>query len=783
MNQLEACQILIYGIVQGVGFRPFIYRIANQHSIRGWVINTSNGVEIKAVGLRPDLDLFILAIEQQAPPLSRINSLQHAPSTLEEFPDFQILQSRSVEGGFQPISPDVSVCKDCLAELFSPDDFRYRYPFINCTNCGPRFTIIQDIPYDRPLTTMAGFELCPACESEYRDPGDRRFHAQPVACPACGPQIWIEHSGDPGNPVSGDAALHECRRLLAEGKIIAIKGLGGFHLACNALDRQAVQRLRERKDRPAKPLAVMMPNLETVQEHCQISKWEAQSLETPQRPILLLRRDAKSSLPPEIAPAQDQIGVMLPYTPLHYLLFSEGDHFPDNSLQVLVMTSANFSGNPILTDNQQVRDLLGSIADAFLFHDRIIQIHCDDSVARILPGDLSPEPGLYPIRRSRGFTPEPLATPFEKGSVLALGGELKSTFCMTKNNYVFLSQHIGDLKNYETLTSYQESIQHFEGIFRITPDLVIYDLHPDYLSTRFGLERAEREGLSSLAVQHHHAHIAACMADNNFPDNAGPVIGMAFDGTGYGQDGAIWGGEFLVADYQSYTRAGHLDYFPLPGGDVAVREPWRIALALLHKYDLPWDPALEPVQFSNHLADILPGVNALDVLFNQLKTGSNAPLTSSLGRLFDGVAALLGVCPQVSYEGQAAIELEALVVPGEDKPYPVDLNADLLFNPGPMLLEIYQQTLAGIPTPLIAGRFHETLAEMVLQAAVRIRESQDLKIVTLSGGVWQNLELLRRSTLKLRSAGFQVLLHHQVPANDGGISFGQAVIGQKHLLV
>ncbi len=782
MKQPAAYRILINGIVQGVGFRPFIYRIALENSLSGWVKNTSRGIEIEVAGSQGDLEKFISAIKRNAPPLSKIDSLQHLSIDLEEYDSFQIHQSQVVAGGFQPISPDVSICDDCLEELFAPDDFRYRYPFINCTNCGPRFTIIKDIPYDRPQTTMAGFNLCPTCRNEYQDPLDRRFHAQPVACPECGPQIWLDLPAGSNltQGLSGDPALVETQRFLAEGYIIAIKGLGGFHLACDGENPDAIQRLRERKNRPSKPLAVMMPTLEAVRKYCQLSIAEENLLSSPQRPILLLKRNPDSTLPLEIAPGQEYIGVMLPYTPLHYLLFSGKENFPTSPYRVLVMTSANFRGNPILTENQDVISQLNTIADAYLLHNRDIHFHCDDSVARVLPVQIDRSENIYPVRRSRGYAPQPVDSPFTGKSVLGTGAELKNTFCMTKNSYAFISQHIGDLKNFETLTSYQESIGHFENLFRVQPELIVHDLHPDYLSTRYALDRSEDQGIPLYPAQHHHAHITSCLADNNYQGDE-PVIGLAFDGVGYGDDGAIWGGEFLIADYSEYTRAGHLAYFPLPGGDQAIREPWRTALSLLHHYDIPWDSSFPPVQHLNGLSELLPGVHQGEVLSNQLSTGTNAPLTSSLGRLFDGVASILGICHQISYEGQAAIEFEALAREDERGTYPLEISNELIFNPGNMIRSILKDQGDGVQLPIISARFHNTLAEMVLEIALSLRQTKQLDTVALSGGVWQNMTLLKSSVLKLRSAGFQVLLHQQVPPNDGGLSLGQAVIGQKYL--
>jgi len=782
MSRPSAYRILINGIVQGVGFRPFIYNLAIRYELQGWVKNTSGGVEIEVSGSKSDLDDFISSISDEAPPLSNIESLKSEPIPAERYEAFQIHHSEVIEGAFQPISPDVSICDDCLRELFTTDDFRYRYPFINCTNCGPRFTIIKDIPYDRPQTTMAGFDLCPTCEQEYNDPLDRRFHAQPVACPECGPEILLELSAQPKPAREGtaDQALLLTQKLLAEGKIGAIKGLGGFHLACDAENSTAVELLRSRKNRPFKPLAVMMPDLVTIRKHCEVSKEEEDLLISRQRPILLLNKKPGSTLPISIAPGQNTIGVMLPYTPLHYLLFSHQDQFPHAPYSVLIMTSANFSGNPILTQNEQVQNLLGNIADFYLLHDRDIHVHNDDSVARVADPFSEELRQIYPIRRSRGYAPEPISSPISGRSILAGGAELKNTFCLIKDQYAFLSQHIGDLKNFETLSTYQESITHYESLFRIKPDLLVYDLHPDYLSTRYILERADKENLPTLPVQHHHAHIAACLADNNYQLEE-PVIGISFDGIGFGEDGKIWGGEFLIADYHGYSRAGHLAYFPLPGGDLAVQEPWRTAVSLLDLADVPLDPGLFPITYAQSLPESIPGTPALTVLEGQLRTGTNAPLTSSMGRLFDGVASLLGICHIISYEGQAAIELEALADPDEPALYTIDISDECIFHPGQMIIEMLSDLNQGCDIPIISARFHNTISELVLEMALRLKEIHNLNQVALSGGVWQNMSLLRKSYRALQKAGFTIFVHKQVPANDGGLSLGQAVIGQRFI--
>ena len=781
MTKLMAYRIYVNGIVQGVGFRPFIYGLAIRYQLKGWVRNTSGGVEIEVAGTRNELDRFLTSIVEETPPLAQIDSIKHEIITPDGYESFQIHHSKEVAGGYQPISPDVSICDDCLEELFTPTDQRYRYPFINCTNCGPRFSIIQDIPYDRPLTTMADFSLCSTCKSEYEDPLDRRFHAQPVACPECGPRVWLESAQNPGeNLAVENIAIEKTQKLLSNGDIVAIKGLGGFHLACNAEDETVLMKLRDRKNRPFKPLAVMMPDLATIRDHCQISDKEIEILTSPQRPILLLNKKSSSNLPEAVAPGQNTIGVMLPYTPLHYLLFSKNSDYPDVPYSVLVMTSANIRSNPILTDNQHVKDNLAGIADYFLLHDRDIQVHCDDSVARVHQNLNFAEAAIYPIRRSRGYAPQPLQLPLSSSSVLGVGAELKNTFCLTKDSYGFLSQHIGDLKNLETLNSFEKSIVHFEDLFRSDPELLVCDLHPDYLSTRYAIDRSENSNVPVIKTQHHHAHVTSCLADNNYHGKE-PVIGITFDGTGYGEDGAIWGGEFLIADYKKFNRLGYLQYFPLPGGDKATREPWRIALSLLDSYGLSWDPTNPAVKFGESIQDKIPGLSTILALKKQLESKINTPMTSSIGRLFDGVSALIGVCQIITYEGQAAIELESLVDPDERESYCFEISNDYIINPGTMLESILRDIQEGIAPSRISAKFHNGLADIVLEMAIILRKEFNLNLVALSGGVWQNMTLLHRSVNNLIDADFEVLLHQKVPPNDGGISLGQAVIGQNKL--
>jgi hydrogenase maturation protein HypF len=772
----------ITGVVQGVGFRPFVYSLARRLSLTGWVRNTSAGVDIEVDGPEAALEAFARAITEEAPPLARIDDLKVTSREPNGFNEFEIIHSETIEGAFQPISPDVCVCADCLGEMYDPADRRYRYPFINCTNCGPRFTIIEDIPYDRPYTTMAPFEMCADCATEYREPLDRRFHAQPVACPVCGPHVWLEvvkkpdGDGQPRPPVSqpltGDGAVVEARRLLADGLIVAVKGLGGYHLACDGSNRAAVVKLRDRKMRVDKPFAVMMANLDVVKENCHVGDFEEELLESRERPIVVLKRLPGSIVAPEVAPGQNTIGVMLPYTPLHYLLLEKESGYPE----ALVMTSGNLSEEPIATQNGEARVRLSGIADAFLLHNRGIRTRCDDSVVRVFDNDgdqqgTANQATIYPLRRSRGYAPYPIKLSRNALPVLATGAELKNAFCLTKDRYAFLSHHIGDMENLETLKAFEDGVNHLERLFRVKPEAIAYDLHPDYLATRYALERAGRENLLSLGVQHHYAHIASCIAEHNLPEDQ-PVIGISFDGTGYGEDGAIWGGEVLVANFESYQRAFHLRYTPLPGGDKAIKEPWRMALSWLAQTGIEWDADLPPVEFV--MANRGQAV-ALSALRQQIRSGLNAPLTSSMGRLFDAVSALSGVRQTVNYEAQAAIEFEALADPFEEGAYPLELHDDLI-DPTSLIEAIVKDIRAGVGLPTISGRFHNGLARMVAAVSARVRHQFQISDVILSGGVWQNMTLLQKTVLLLESNGFTCFLHHEVPANDGGLALGQAAI-------
>jgi hydrogenase maturation protein HypF len=747
-------KIRVKGIVQGVGFRPFVYGLAKKYSLTGWVRNSSSGVEIVINGLADNLESFISELNNHPPALAHIDNFEVAQIAPEQFDEFTILASLAEEGEFVPISPDMSICPDCQRELFDPSNRRYRYPFINCTNCGPRFSIIKDIPYDRPKTTMAGFVLCPTCRHEYEDPADRRFHAQPTACADCGPQVWFESQGQ--RLSQEEAAIQMARQWLREGKIIAIKGLGGFHLACDAANETAVAQLRSRKKRSDKPFALMSFSLDQIKTYCEVSQSEADLLTSPQHPIVLLETLVNSGVAPSVAPSQNQLGFMLPYTPLHLLLLEPEVGYPT----ALVMTSGNLSEEPVAYEDDEALERLSTIADGFLLNDRPIHMRVDDSVYRIVAA------APYPIRRSRGYAPQAIRLPQPVEQLLAVGAELKNTFCLTRDNYAFLSHHIGDLENYETLLSFETSIEHFKRLFRIEPNVLAADLHPDYLSTRYAQTYCQEHNLPLIQVQHHHAHLAACLTDNGW-DSAEPVIGLSFDGTGMGTDGVIWGSEVLIGGFAGYRRCYHLEEMPLPGGDAATRNPARIALAYLYACGLDWEPDLPSEQ---SLCS-----EERTVLRSQLTFKINTPMTTSMGRLFDAVSALIGVRQKASYEGQAAIEFENLCDPQENSAYHFDLESDRILV-APLLEQIYTDWQNNAPNSLISARFHNGLANVVLEICLRLRTETSLNTVAFSGGVWQNITLLNKTLTLLKQSGFQTLIHRQVPTNDGGICLGQAMI-------
>ncbi len=764
--------ILVRGIVQGVGFRPFVYNLARSLSLSGWVLNSSEGVHIEIEGEREAVERFARDLREKAPPMARIESLETEEIDPEALEGFVIKRSEEQEGAYQLVSPDISICDDCLAELFDPADRRYRYPFINCTNCGPRFTIIEDIPYDRPKTTMRSFEMCDDCRREYEDPANRRFHAQPNACPVCGPSLEFvtsEHArGElelPEDPIEATA------EALGAGKVVAIKGLGGFHLACDAMNEEAVARLRERKRRYGKPLAVMMDSIETVEEHCRVGEEERRLLSGAQRPIVLLEK--LTDLAPSVAPRNKYLGVMLPYTPLHYVILKR-------SRTVLVMTSGNLSEEPIAMENEEGLRRLGEIADYFLLHDREIYSRYDDSVTRIVDGK------LQFVRRARGYAPFPIHLSRPAPQILAVGPEQKSTFCLTKDDYAFVSQHIGDMENAETLEHFTNTLDLYERLFRVTPETVAYDLHPEYLSTKYaiGLD------LPRVGVQHHHAHAVAAMAEHG---EGGPVIAVSFDGTGYGTDGNLWGGEFLIARPEGFERVGHLRYVPMPGGAAAIHKPYRMAFGYL--YHLLGPGVLESRAALFDRIDNSEAVLMRQMLDKQL----NSPLTSSMGRLFDAVSSIAGVRDIADYEGQAAIELESFAEEGSTEAYrfevgwePVDRvesalsreageelgTEKLVADPSRLLGAILREAEPEASISRISTRFHNAVSLLVSDVCERLRERRAIETVVLSGGVFQNVYLLRRCTSILAERGFRVLWHKEVPPNDGCISLGQAACAQ-----
>ncbi len=752
--------IRINGIVQGVGFRPFVYQTARKHHITGTVANTSSGVLIHAEGTPENIRAFEQNLTETPPPLAHITDVRSHSEPVRGDDIFAIIGSSGGETAATLISPDVSVCADCLREMFDPGDRRYGYPFINCTNCGPRYTIINDIPYDRPKTSMEVFRMCPACQAEYDSPEDRRFHAQPNACPVCGPSVTLcDRSGRPletGDPV------RETARLLKAGHVVAVKGLGGFHLAANAENADTVRRLRERKRREEKPFALMSPDLAHIRRYAEVTDEEAELLNTFQRPIVLLKKREPSAIAGPVAPGNRYFGVMLPCTPLHYLLLQS----EEGPFTALVMTSANLSEEPIVIDNAEAFRRLGDIADYFLIHNREIYLRSDDSIVRRVSG------AVRSIRRSRGYAPMPVFLRSEMPPVLGCGAELKSTICLTKGRNAFLSQHIGDLENLDTYNFFRMTVEHLKRILAITPEIIAHDLHPDYLSTRYALEQ---EGVQKVPVQHHHAHIASVVAENGLH---GPVIGLAFDGTGYGSDGAIWGGEVLTVEGKTCHRAAHLQYMPMPGGAAAIKEPWRMAAAYLEEafddppddMDLPFLRTVEPEK--------------LRIIRSMIRKRLNAPMTSSLGRLFDGVAALLDIRQRVTFEGQAAMELEMMADLDAEGLYPYEWRTigengrEILLRP--VLTGILSDLRNGVSTPVISGRFHRTLIHLFTDLCGTLKQETGLNRVALSGGVFQNAILLEGMIRSLTGNGFEVFTHTQVPANDGGIALGQVVIAGCH---
>ena len=775
-QSLTSASISVRGIVQGVGFRPFVYGLAVKHNLRGWVFNTSEDVRIEVEGAAESVKQFERELKIKAPPLAHIENITVEYHRPVGYKDFEIRKSQAQEGKYQLISPDVATCQACLDELLDPEDRRYRYPFTNCTNCGPRFTIIEDMPYDRPKTTMRYFQMCSQCQAEYDDPLDRRFHAQPNACPKCGPQVQLVDNQ--GNLINNSNPIAEASQLLRQGKIVAVKGLGGFLLACDATDDNTVKMLRQRKKRPSKPFAIMVATLEEAKKHCYILPEDEKLLTSPQGPIVLMIWRENSSVSREVAPNLWFLGVMLPYTPLHHILLRDAG-LP------LVMTSGNLSEEPIARDNDEALRRLSGIADYFLIHNRDIYSRYDDSVAMVERGT------SQLVRRARSYAPYPIRLPFRTKQALGCGAEEKNTFCLTKDNYAFLSQHIGDMENMETLEHFDNTISLYKRLFHIEPEVVAHDLHPDYLATKYARELGE-SGMKLVPVQHHHAHIASCLADNGLDSR---VIGVAFDGTGMGADGNIWGGEFLVADYHSFRRAGHLEYLPLPGGAAAIKKPYRTAigyiLTLLGENALKAVIAREAKQSQLASIEQVSEVE-IEVIKRQIERRINSPLCSSMGRLFDAISALLGIRGEIDYEGQAAVELEMAAyssiiamslsdeaISGNNESYPYRIVEDegiRIVRLGDLLSAVIEDLRQGISRGRISLKFHNTVARMINEMCHLIADETDVSQVALSGGVFQNRLLLRRTVKLLESSGLQVFTHRQVPCNDGGISLGQAVI-------
>ncbi len=755
LNQ-KRLQIRVNGIVQGVGFRPFVFSLAREHSLSGTVSNTSAGVSIEVQGPAENLEQFQKCLEEDAPPLSFITETDR--QELEIIPresDFTILPSNGEFTVSTLISPDVATCPDCIAEIFDPSNRRYHYPFTNCTNCGPRYTIIENIPYDRPYTSMRHFPMCPACQHEYEDPHDRRFHAQPNACPECGPRIWL--CGADGAELATQDVLRKTAQALRDGKIIAMKGLGGFHLVVDASNEDAVRTLRRRKGREAKPLALMVRDLDTARYLVEISDAEVEILTSLHSPITLLKRKLPNGLVAgSVAPGNDRLGIMLPYTPLHHLLLTQAP-------PVLVMTSANLSEEPICIDNEEARQRLSGIADLFLLHNRDIYLRTDDSVVTHQAGQ------IRPIRRSRGYAPRPIIIPGTGPPILATGGELKNTLCLLRDRFAFLSQHVGDLENLEAYDFFQKTAEHLQRIFEVEPELIVHDLHPAYLSTRWA---KEQEIAPTIAVQHHHAHLASVMAEHGV---TGKTLGIILDGTGYGTDGSIWGGEFLLGDFSGFIRAGSLEPLLLPGGDAAIRAPWRVATAYLMQ-------VFEDEEFPR-----LPFMDDHDLtpIQQMLQREFQTVATTSMGRLFDAVAAMSGGCPEIQYEAQAAIEfMQAADGELSHRAYPISImetDAQLIWEIRPLLRAVARDVQRGRELATISCKFHRTLVEGIVEMAREILMRQEPEALALSGGVFQN-ELLFESLLpRLEELGVPILTHQQVPTNDGGLALGQVMLGRYHL--
>ncbi len=755
----------VHGTVQGVGFRPYVFRLATELALGGWILNDERGVLLEVEGAPETVERFLGRLAAEAPPLASVDAVEAEPASPTGEREFRILESESHGEPAAPVAPDTATCPDCLAELFDPADRRHRYPFINCTNCGPRFTIVTEVPYDRPLTTMAGFAMCPRCRGEYEDPRDRRFHAQPNACPDCGPRVRLADAG--GRTLVGHEedrdAIETASRMLRAGSILAIKGLGGYHLACLADDERAVMALRTRKHREDRPFALMAPGIAAARRLVALGPGDQALLEGTERPIVISRRRPGVRVAAAVAPHSPDLGVMLPYSPLHHVLLADTG-------ASLVMTSGNLSDEPIAFRDDDALERLGGIADAFLLHDRPIHTRTDDSVVRTLDPEASRGPLL--IRRSRGYVPASLGLPAAaEPAVLACGAELKNTFCLAKGARAWVGHHVGDLRNYETLRSFSDGVAHFERLFAVEPAVVAHDLHPDYLSTRFALER---DGVERVGVQHHHAHLAACLAEHG---ESGDAIGAIYDGSGHGPDGTVWGGEILAGGIHGYERAARLLAVRLPGGDAAVGQPWRMACAWLAAALDNAEPPIPPgLRGEVSDAEWLAACRLAE-------SGLNSPLTSSAGRLFDAVAAICGLRARVSYEGQAAAELEGRSSRRERGAYPMPL-IDAARESGPAteidaraaILALSEEIAGGAEPELAGARFHNALASATAEACAREAERRGLTRAVLSGGVFQNRRLVEGTARRLGEVGLEVLVPRRLPPNDAGVSYGQAAV-------
>lgn len=799
----ERARIAVRGIVQGVGFRPYVYTLAGSLNLRGYVANTSDGVSIDIEG--DEVSEFIKRLPAGAPLLSKIVEISVSSLPVLGYTDFRIVESKD-KGRFTLLAPDISVCDDCLGELFDRRNRRYLYPFINCTNCGPRYTITRSVPYDRPNTTMSAFEMCSECLEEYHNPSDRRFHAQPNACARCGPQITLRVMRGGLHWMQKGSAIEETINLLKRGAVVAIKGLGGFHIACDASNEDAVMRLRERKRRSNKPFALMAPDINAVTAFCEVSEEEIKFLSSGRRPIVLLKKRSSNVLPDAVSPNNQCLGFMLPYTPLHYLLFyyplTPESEFPIPNFNALVMTSGNLSEEPIISDNETALEKLSGIADAFLLHNRDIFMGVDDSVVKVAsrksqvmskgkglaletPGEscVTHHASLSFIRRSRGYVPEPIALHSDGPEVIGCGADIKNTFALTKGEFAIQSQHIGDMENYETLLFFEKSLENIKAVYRVNPVAIAHDLHPNYLSTHWALKQGRQPvqpEIPCYGIQHHYAHVGSVMAEKGL---SGRVIGVAFDGTGYGIDGNLWGGEFLVADIDGFARAGHLRYIPLPGGKKAVREPWRTAVSYaLSAFGGEALERLKAIGFPERFGD-----DAVKNIIKMCGIRELSPLSSGAGRLFDAVSSILGVCGINTFEGEAAMALESLAADGIDGSYPFDIEEDDN-GPGAFIVD-FSGTIAGVIADMAGGedksgissRFHNTVSDAVFEGSRKIAAEYGLNDVVLSGGTFQNLYLLNRIAGMLESAGMNVYINEQSPCNDAGVSLGQAYIVRERL--